>query len=91
MAKYWPGGEWIFEQEVNSSKPESTLLKLNCDKALQILNWNPVLDFHEAIRITGKWYQAFYNQQASTVSETTSKQIEEYVEKAAQANLAWTQ
>ncbi|MZH14371.1 MAG: CDP-glucose 4,6-dehydratase, partial [Nitrospinae bacterium] len=91
MAKYWPGGEWIFEQEVNSSKPESTLLKLNCDKALQILNWNPVLDFHETIRMTGEWYQAFYAQKNSAVSETTSKQIEEYVEKAVQANLAWTQ
>ena len=91
MAKYWPDGEWKFEQELNSSNPESTLLKLNCDKALQTLNWNSVLDFPETIRMTGKWYQTFYDQKISNISETTSKQIEEYVEKATQANLAWTQ
>jgi len=91
MAQYWPGGEWKFEQELNSSKLESTLLKLNCDKALQTLNWNSVLDFSETVRMTGKWYQAFYDQKISNISETTSKQIEEYVEKAKQANLAWTQ
>ena len=90
MAKYWPGNEWKFEQEVNSSKPESTLLKLNCDKALQILKWNPVLDFHETIRMTGNWYQTFYAHKASTISETTRKQIEEYVKNATRANLAWT-
>jgi len=87
IAKYWPGSEWKFEQEVNSSKPEATLLKLNCDKALQILNWNSVLDFSETARMTGKWYQDFYSQKTSAISNTTSDQIEEYVEKAKRLNL----
>jgi len=91
MAQYWSGAEWKFEQEVGSGKPESTLLKLNCDKALQMLKWNSILGFPETIRMTGEWYQAFYAQKFSTISETTSKQIEEYVEKAKQANLIWTQ
>ena len=91
MAKYWPDSEWKFEQEINSYKHESTLLKLNCDKALEILNWNSVLDFQETIRMTGEWYKAFYAKRNSAISETTSKQIEEYVEKATQSNLAWTQ
>ena len=91
MAPYWPGAEWKFEQEIDSSKPESTLLKLNCDKALQLLQWNSVLDFPETIEMTGTWYQDFYNQNTSSILETTSKQIEKYTELAAQSNLVWTQ
>jgi CDP-glucose 4,6-dehydratase len=90
MAQYWPGAEWNFEQEADSGKPESTLLKLNCDKALQMLNWDSVLDFPETIRVTGEWYQTFYNQKPSSMAETTSRQIEEYSEMATESNLAWT-
>ena len=91
MAQYWPGSEWKFEQEADSDKPESTLLKLNCDKALQMLNWNSVLDFHATIRMTGEWYQTFYDQKTSSILETTSRQIEEYAQIATQSNLVWTQ
>lgn len=90
MAQYWPGAEWRFEQEVDSGKPESTLLKLNCDKALHLLNWSPVLDFSETIRMTGEWYQGFYGKKSSSIAKITSKQIEGYVEMATQLNLAWT-
>lgn len=91
MARYWPGAEWKFEQEIDPGKPESTLLKLNCDKALQLLNWNSVLNFSETIRMTGEWYQVFYSQESPSVSETTSRQIEEYTHLATQSNLVWTQ
>ena len=91
MAKHWPGAEWKFEQEIDSSKPESTLLKLNCDKAFQLLSWNSILDFQETIRMTGEWYQVFYGQETSSISETTSRQIIEYTEIATQSNLAWTE
>ena len=91
MAQHWPGAEWKFEQEMNSDKPESTLLKLNCDKSLQLLQWNSVLGFSETIQMTGKWYQDFYSQNPSSILETTSRQIEEYTELAVQSNLVWTQ
>ena len=91
MAQYWPGAEWKFEHEVNSGKSESTLLKLNCDKALQILEWRSAIDFSDTIRMTGEWYQDFYDPKTSPISETTSKQITEYSELAIQSNLVWTQ
>ncbi|MDP6477418.1 MAG: CDP-glucose 4,6-dehydratase [Nitrospinaceae bacterium] len=91
MAQYWPRAEWEFQEETDSSKPESTLLKLNCDKALQELNWNAALNFQETIRMTGKWYQIFHNQKPTSISKTTSRQIQEYTEKATQSKLAWTQ
>jgi CDP-glucose 4,6-dehydratase len=91
MAQYWPEAKWKFEQEMNSDKPESTLLKLNCDKALQLLQWNSVLDFSKTVQMTGKWYQDFYSQKPSSILETTSRQIEEYTKLATQSNLVWAQ
>jgi len=66
-------------------------LKLNCDKTLQILQWDAVLDFQETVDMTGKWYQIFYNEDAASIPETTSSQIKEYTEKATRSNLSWTQ
>ncbi len=91
MAQYWPGAECKPELETDSKKPESTLLKLNCDKTLQLLHWNAILDFPETVRMTGKWYQAFYNQESTSIPEFTSRQIKEYTEIASRSNLAWTQ
>ena len=91
MTQYWPGAESKVQQDIDSSKSESTLLKLNCEKSHQLLQWRAVLDFSETVRMTGEWYQAFYNEKQTSIIETTSKQIQEYTEKATQSNLAWTQ
>ena len=91
MTQYWPGAESKVQQDIDSSKSESTLLKLNCEKSSQFLQWRAVLDFSETVRMTGEWYQAFYNEKQTSIIETTSKQIQEYTEKATQSNLAWTQ
>ena len=91
MVRYWPGAEWESQQGSDSSKSESNLLKLNCDKALQILQWNAVLDFPETVRMTGKWYQTFYSKEPTSIFKTTSSQIQEYTEKATRSKLAWTQ
>jgi CDP-glucose 4,6-dehydratase len=89
MAQYWPNAKSAFQQEINSEKPESNLLKLNCDKALQILGWKAVLNFEETVSMTGKWYQVFYDKGPSSIPETTSKQIWEYIQKADESNLPW--
>ena len=91
MTQYWPGAESKVQQDIDSSKSESTLLKLNCEKSHQFLQWRAVLDFSETVRMTGEWYQAFYNEKQTSIIETTSKQIEEYAEKATRSNLPWTQ
>ena len=91
MTQYWPGAESKVQQDIDPSKSESTLLKLNCEKSSQFLQWRAVLDFSETVRMTGEWYQAFYNEKQTSIIETTSKQIQEYTEKATQSNLAWTQ
>lgn len=90
MTSFWPGAGSDFQQEMNPEKPESTLLKLNCDKALQMLQWNAVLNFQETVSMTGKWYQTFYDQGPSAIPEVTSEQIKEYSEKATRSNLPWS-
>ena len=52
---------------------ESGLLKLNCDKALHILNWHAVLDFEETVALTADWYRAFYADPSSIQDVKTSK------------------
>jgi CDP-glucose 4,6-dehydratase len=91
MIQYWPGAETKLQQNIDPSKLESTLLKLNCEKSYQFLQWHAVLDFSETVRMTGEWYQDFYNKKHTSMAETTSKQIQEYTEKATRSNLAWTQ
>ena len=91
MTQYLPGAESKVQQDFDPSKSESTLLKLNCEKSSQFLQWRAVLDFSETVRMTGEWYQAFYNEKQTSIIETTNRQIQEYTEKATRSNLAWTQ
>lgn len=61
------GRNWGFTSsdqayQVTANVPfhEAGLLKLNCDKALFHLKWEPNLDYAETIRLVGEWYAAFY-------------------------------
>jgi len=68
---------------------EAGLLKLNCDKALFHLKWEPNLHYHECVRFVGKWYYAFYRQKVDLM-ELTMSQIQEYASLARERNLVWT-
>jgi CDP-glucose 4,6-dehydratase len=68
---------------------EAGLLKLNCDKALHYLQWKPTLDFSSTTRLTGEWYNHYYNDAKKDISVYTLKQIEEYVETAREKFIAW--
>ena len=58
MQIYWPKKSW----KVLSAKKfyESGLLKLNCEKANLMLNWNSALNIDENIEFTMNWYKNFY-------------------------------
>lgn len=47
----------------NDQKYEAKLLKLNCEKAMERLKWNPKLDFEETIKLTSEWYKRFYSKE----------------------------
>ena len=68
---------------------EAGLLKLNCDKALFHLKWEPCLDYAETIRLVGEWYATFYQQKADAYALTHS-QIDAYERLAVDRSRAWT-
>src|SRR5207247_1400897 len=61
LATHWGfGGEGEYLRIETAQFHESGLLKLNCDKALALLGWRPVLDAAETVRLTAAWYAHFY-------------------------------
>ena len=69
-------------------KAEAGLLKLNCDKALQRLQWKATLSFEEGVRMTGEWYREYYDQHAA-MREVADRQIERYVALARERGRVW--
>jgi len=67
---------------------ESGLLKLNCDKALSLLNWNPILNLQESVEFTNEWYLKFYNTKMNML-DFSIQQIKQYENKAAQMKIEW--
>jgi CDP-glucose 4,6-dehydratase len=63
-------------------------LKLNCDKALHLLNWRAVLGFEETVKTTADWYKAFYNNEKDMYGLTVS-QIKDYIAAAGARGLIW--
>lgn len=88
MAKHWDNVEWAIESKGENQNYESGLLKLNCDKALNLLEWHAVLNFEDTIQMTASWYQKFYSE-SSKILELTNSQIESYMKLANEVGLRW--
>ena len=52
---------------------ESTLLKLNCNKAKKFLKWKSILNFDETIRLTTSWYKKFYTKKENIIKFSQSQ------------------
>ena len=50
---------------MNQSFHESKLLKLNCDKALSLIKWEPTIDFDTTLQLTSDWYYSFYKKNSN--------------------------
>ncbi len=85
--KLWSGMEWETTEDPLAKK-ECSLLKLNCDKSLNRLNWLPCLNFHETMQFTVDWYRAFYA--GEEIRTFTRKQIRGYCELAKQRERSWS-
>ncbi|WP_292468818.1 CDP-glucose 4,6-dehydratase [Methanolobus sp.] len=88
MQRYWSGTKVNYAENSDRSKKESGLLKLCCDKALHQLGWQPTLTFDETARFTVEWYRNFYSEKKD-VYEMSSKQVEEYIQKASERGQIW--
>ena len=92
LSQYWCPTESLsqyYELTDNIPFHEAGLLKLNCDKAMFHLSWEPTLTFSQCIQLVGVWYNHFYNEQNMDLYELTLGQIRFYGETAAKKQLAW--
>ena len=78
LSKKWINSSWEIKEKQNNYY-ESKLLKLNCDKALSLLNWEPILDFNTTIDMTSDWYYSFYNIKNLDVLEKCRQQIKAFM------------
>lgn len=67
---------------------EAGLLKLNCDKALFHLKWEPTLNYRETIGLVGDWYRLFYRDDVDMYLLTT-EQITAYESIGVERNRVW--
>ena len=88
MSKNWTGSsKWKDISLSVNHLPEAGLLSLNCDKAKKLLNWEPVLNFQETIKLTVDWYKNFYSYKQTYPFMIS--QINNYTELAKKRSLAW--
>jgi CDP-glucose 4,6-dehydratase len=75
-------GRGRIEVPVSADAPhEAQMLYLDSTKARQILGWQPLFDFDEAIGVTAAWYLAWAR--GENVRTVTSAQIDDYLVRVA--------
>jgi len=89
MAKYWNNVRWNDVSKSQKHLHEAGLLKLNCDKALHDLSWQPTLQFEDTVRMTVEWYKHYYQNKDNPMQKFTLAQIEEYTSFARERNIPW--
>ena len=87
MKEYWPDINWEESQSKKDSEAESTLLSLNCEKALSNLSWKSLMNINETVRMTAEWYLA-YNDGAD-MYQFSKNQILNYVELGRKQKIDW--
>ena len=95
MKKYWDKVKYKITDSTMEVY-ESGLLKLNCDKAANHLDWNAVLIFSETVELTSIWYSIYYNNidiseidRSRQIFNLTRKQINTYTQIAKERGLKW--
>ena len=86
LSLYLSGSKYLIEE--NDQLYESGLLKLNCDKAINVLGWSSVLDFDETIEFIAEWYDNYYKKSVKTY-DITINQILKYTDLAKNRGLEW--
>jgi CDP-glucose 4,6-dehydratase len=88
MSNYWDKVKWEIDSNISARFYESSLLRLDCTKALEILNWQATMNFKETVRMTSNWYKTYYTSQNYCINKT-NEQIDSYIMLAKQKKLLW--
>ena len=79
----WPALQ--IERDVRPHPREAPALRLNCDKAKQLLGWRPVWNIDTTVARTATWYRAFHESgHVHTADDLTT-----YIEDARRGGLGW--
>lgn len=91
LADFWGFSSINDALEITGNIPfhEAGLLKLNCDKGLFWLKWQPTLNYEETIQLVGNWYYAYY-QKHEKMFDLTVGQIQDYESIALNRNSIWS-
>ena len=91
MAKHWgfksPNDAYVITDNIPFH--EAGLLKLNCDKALSHLQWEPTLTYETCVKKVSDWYYNFYFGNEKNY-DLTLKQISNYEELAKLNGAVWS-
>ena len=92
MQAHWPGAESRYQEAMTDAVYEAGLLKLNCDKALHLLDWRPTYGFDDTVHETVGWYQRWLKtpDDPEVILSTSRQQIADYVAAAKSAGLRWS-
>jgi len=90
ISKSWDKAQWRNAGTGKDQLYEAGLLKLNCDKAANLLRWGPVLTFSETVEMTANWYKAFYQTSGANMLAHSLEQIRAYCELATQRQAPWS-
>ena len=90
MSLYWDRVKWKDISNEPNEYYESSLLKLNCAKSLELLSWYSTMNFKETIHMTAEWYKLFYTT-PNEILNITNKQIDIYTTFAKEKGLQWAQ
>lgn len=90
ITKGWGVEGWNTIKKDCSDKRECTFLKLNCDKAHNLLGWHAALSYEETVRMTVDWYKNYYLG-CRDMRKLSISQIREYAATAYDRELLWAQ
>jgi CDP-glucose 4,6-dehydratase len=77
LAKVW-GEDAHWQVDGQAHPHEAQMLKLDCSKAAQVLNWRPALPLEQALRLTADWYRR--RNAGEDPRATTIEQIEQFMQ-----------
>ena len=79
----------LYDIQGDSQFEEAGYLKLNCDKALLELFWEPVLEYETLAQMVSKWYYDFHINSLSAW-ELTLADLNKYQKEASDKKMSWT-
>jgi CDP-glucose 4,6-dehydratase len=71
------------------SREESTLLRLDSDKALHLIGWRTSWSLDQMIDATADWYRVHSREPEADLTQLSVAQIDRYVERARERGIAW--